>query len=145
MMTSSSSARFLLCLTFLALFSIPKRLEAKNVDFAPMATNVMGTPSMLAQTRQPLSDRVVGFWRSSSGAELTLAYTGSPTSLWIQVYPSPGRAQPRLDYTATWINDTQFTYVDSKGSKIIGKIDSNNRKITVRGNDGWFAEWSRQP
>lgn len=145
MMSSSSSARFLLSLTFLGLLSIPNRLDAKNGDFAPISTNVLGTPNMLAQTGQPRSDRVVGLWRSSSGADLTLAYTGRPTSLWIQVYPSPGRAQPRLDYTATWINDTQFSYVDSKGSKIIGRIDPTNRKIMVRGDDGWFAEWSRQP
>jgi hypothetical protein len=98
----------------------------------------------LSQAAQKRSDRVVGFWRSSSGLELTLAYTGRPESLMIQVYLSAKGAQSNLLYTATWIGDDQFVYLDSEGSKNTAQIHPSGRRITVRGANGWSAEWVRK-
>jgi len=100
--------------------------------------------NLLSQTGQTRSDRVVGFWRSSSGVELTLAYTGRPETLMIQVYLSDKGAQPNLLYTATWIGDSQFVYVDSEGSNITAQVHPSGRQITVRGANGWTAEWMRK-
>jgi hypothetical protein len=100
--------------------------------------------NLLTQTGQTRSDRVVGYWRSSSGAELTLAYTGYPETLMIQVYLSAKGAQPNLLYTATWISDSQFVYVDSEGSTITAQVHASVRRITVRSADGWSAEWMRK-
>jgi hypothetical protein len=100
--------------------------------------------NLLSQTGQRRSDRVVGFWRSSSGAELTLAYTGRPESLMIQIYLSAKSVQPNLLYTATWISDSQFVYVDSEGSKTTAQVHPSGRRITVRGANGWSAEWMRK-
>ncbi|WP_323207647.1 hypothetical protein [Synechococcus sp. BA-132 BA5] len=86
----------------------------------------------------------MGFWRSSSGAELTLAYTGRPESLMIQVCLSAKGAQPNLLYTATWISDSQFVYVDSEGSKITAQVHPSGSRITVRGANVWSAEWMRK-
>ena len=98
----------------------------------------------MTQTGQTRSDRVVGYWRSSSGAELTLAYTGYPETLMIQVYLSAKGAQPNLLYTATWISDSQFVYVDSEGSTITAHVHASGRRMTVRSADGWSAEWMRK-
>jgi hypothetical protein len=81
--------------------------------------------NLLSQTGQKRSDRVVGFWRSSSGAELTLAYTGRPETLMIQVYLSANGAQPNLLY--------------------IAQVHPSGLRITVRGINGWSAEWMRNP
>lgn len=101
--------------------------------------------NLLSQTGQKRSDRVVGFWRSSSGAELTLAYTGRPETLMIQIYLSANGAQPNLLYTATWISDSQFVYLDAEGSRITAQVHPSGRRITVRGAHGWSAEWMRNP
>jgi hypothetical protein len=100
--------------------------------------------NLLSKTGQRRSDRVVGFWRSSSGVELTLAYTGRPETLMIQVYPSANSAQPNLLYTATWISDSQFVYLDAEGSRITAQVHPTGRRITVRGVHGWSAEWLRK-
>lgn len=99
---------------------------------------------MLAQTGQRRSDRVVGFWRSSSGVELTLAYTGRPESLMIQVYPHPKHAEPHLVYTATWLSDNTFWYIGVGGSRLIGEVHASAQAISIRGADGWSAEWTRR-
>jgi len=100
--------------------------------------------NLLSQTGQRRSDRVVGFWRSSSGAELTLAYTGRPETLMIQIYLGAKSAQPNLMYTATWISNSQFVYVDAQGSNITAQVQPSGRRITVRGANGWSAQWMRR-
>lgn len=100
--------------------------------------------NLLSQSGQKRSDRVVGFWRSSSGAELTLAYTGRPETLMIRIYLSAMAAQPDLVYIATWISNRQFAYVDAEGSKITAQVHPSGRRITVRGANSWSAEWMRK-
>jgi hypothetical protein len=89
------------------------------------ASAISREANLLSQTGQKRSDRVVGFWRSSSGAELTLAYTGRPETLMIQVYLSANGAQPNLLY--------------------IAQVHPSGLRITVRGINGWSAEWMRNP
>ena len=98
----------------------------------------------VAQTQQQRSDRVVGFWTSSSGADITLAYTGQPDSLWIQVFPRPGRVDPRLDYTARWSGSDRFTYTDRSGSTVEGRVSTSGTIIEIKGADGWSATWRRR-
>jgi hypothetical protein len=62
----------------------------------------------------------------------------------IQVYLSAKGAQPNLLYTATWIGDSQFVYVDSEASTITAHVHASGRRITVRSADGWSAEWMRK-
>lgn len=112
--------------------------------FQGEAPAIRSETNLLTQTGQRRSDRVVGFWRSSSGAELTLAYTGRPETLMIQIYFSAKGAQPNLLYTATWLSDSQLIHVDSEGSKITGQVHPSGRRITVRGVNGWSAEWTRK-
>ena len=76
------------------------------------------TPVLVSQTQQQRSDRVVGYWTSSSGVGIILAYTGKPETLWIQVFPKPRRADPRLDYTAQWLSNDRFSYTDLSGSTV---------------------------
>ena len=98
----------------------------------------------VAQTRQQRSDRVVGYWTSSSGADITLAYSGQPESLWIQVFPKPGRVDPRLDYTAQWSGSDRFTYTDRSGAKVEGRVSASGTIIELKGADGWTATWRRK-
>lgn len=98
---------------------------------------------LLSQTGQSRSDRVVGNWQSSSGAELTLRYTGRPETLMIQVYSSPGEGASELVYTARWINNSTFVYLDHEGARITGQVHASGRRISLRGAYGWSAEWSR--
>lgn len=98
----------------------------------------------VAQTQQQRSDRVVGYWASSSGADITLAYTGQPDRLWIQVYPRPGRVDPRLDYTAQWSGRDRFTYTDRSGARVEGLVSASGAIIELKGADGWTATWRRK-
>lgn len=98
----------------------------------------------LAQTQQQRSDRVVGYWTSSSGADITLAYSGQPESLWIQVFPRPGRVDPRLDYTAQWSGRDRFTYTDRSGARVEGRVSESGAIIELKGADGWTATWRRK-
>jgi hypothetical protein len=102
-------------------------------------------PTSVAQTAQSRSDRVVGRWRSSSGPEITLAYSGNPATLWIQVFLKPGRIRPREDFTASWIDQGRFTYKASDGSIIIATVDPSGRTIRLKSNTGWSATWTRLP
>ena len=102
------------------------------------------SPVQVSQTQQQRSDRVVGYWTSSSGADITLAYTGRAESLWIQVFPKPGRADPRVDYTARWLNNDLFTYTDRSGSTIEGRVSANGTMVELRGADGWSGIWRRK-
>jgi len=98
----------------------------------------------VSQTQQQRSDRVVGYWTSSSGADITLAYTGQPESLWIQVFPRPDRVDPRLDYTAQWSGSDRFKYTDRSGATVEGRISASGTIIELKGADGWTATWRRK-
>ena len=102
------------------------------------------SPVQVSQTQQERSDRVVGDWTSSSGADITLAYTGRAESLWIQAFPEPGRADPRVDYTARWLSNDRFTYTDGSGSPIEGRVSADGTMVELRGADGWSGIWRRR-
>lgn len=99
---------------------------------------------LVSQTHQKRSDRVVGYWTSSSGAGITLAYTGKPESFWIQVYPKPEKADPRLDYTAKWLTNDRFTYTDLSGSRVVSRVSVSGNIINLDGADGWRGTWRRK-
>ena len=101
-------------------------------------------PSLLAQTKQKRNDRVVGFWMSTTGVAVTLAYSGNASSFWIQVFPNTGRSNPRVDYTARWTSENQFFYVDLSGSKISGRVEPSEQIIHLSSDKGWHATWTRK-
>ena len=101
-------------------------------------------PMLVSQTHQQRSDRVVGYWTSSSGADVDLAYTGKPESLWIQVYFKPGQSDPHRDYTAKWLTNDRFTYTDLSGSRVEGRVSASGNIIQLDGADGWRGTWRRK-
>ena len=102
------------------------------------------TPVLVSPTQQTRSDRVVGYWTSSSGAGITLAYIGKPDSLWIQMFPKPERIDPRFDYTAQWSSNDRFTYTDRSGSNIEGRVSASGNSSELKGSDGSTETWRRK-
>lgn len=95
---------------------------------------------VLAQTGQVRSDRIVGQWRSSSGLELTLGYSGIPATFQVQVYR--GHAPLNL-YEATWTSNTSFTYQTNQGERIKGRLLTSDR-IELTDETGRRWSWQRQ-
>lgn len=85
----------------------------------PRALGERSSGSPLAQRGQPRSDRVVGHWRSTSGLDLTLAYSGLPATFQVQVYR--GNTPLHL-YEATWIDNSRFHYETEQGERIEGRV-----------------------
>ena len=128
-----------------ALYGASGHCPAKSLPLDPsiLMRSAVVQPSQLAQTGQKRSDRVVGYWMSSTGVAVTLAYTGNADSLWVQVFPKPGRSNPRVDYTARWTSENQFVYMESSGSRISGKVEPSGQTILLTGTNGWSATWTR--
>lgn len=89
---------------------------------------------------QPQSDRLVGWWRSSTGAELRLAYSGQASHFLIEIQ------QPRrpgyLD--AFWLSELTFFYIID-GDRIEGRYEPATDTIQVHNVSGsWSATWRRK-
>ncbi len=83
----------------------------------------------------PLNDRIVGYWRSSSGTEVRVSYSGQPDSFWIQV----GDRQ----YTAYWLSSTRFHY-QAGSDRMLGEYDPATDSVTVGAeSSNWRARWIR--
>lgn len=90
---------------------------------------------------QPYSDRIVGYWVSSSGANLILAYSGKPTTFRVQVQTPQGGT---TDAVAHWINKTRFTYKSADGSTINGWVNNSNSISVFNPATNWRQEWRRR-
>ena len=99
---------------------------------------------LVSQTHQERSDRVVGYWTSSSGADIQLSYTGKPESFWINVHFKPRQYDPHPDYTAKWLTNDRFTYTDLSGSRVEGRVSASGNIIQLDGADGWRGTWRRK-
>ena len=119
-------------------------LSTKALPLVASIRSSAPTPVLVSQTQKQRNDRVVGYWSSSSGADINLAYTGKQESLWIQVYPKQGRADPRVDYTATWSSDDRFAYTDLSGSRVEARVSASGNIIKLKGADGWSGTWRRK-
>lgn len=91
--------------------------------------------AVLAQTGQPRSDRIVGYWVSSSGKEVTLAYSGQPETFLVQVDNQSG---PPTEYTARWNSDSEF-YYDARDER----ADSDSVYFCNQ-KRSWSAVWKRR-
>ena len=99
--------------------------------------------SQLWATNAPKYDRIVGFWNSSSGAELRLEYSGLPEEFVIVI--QQGFRKEPLRYPAYWADNLHFTYV-SKDGLIQGRYDPASDRIFVRNPSGtWKSVWTRRP
>lgn len=86
-------------------------------------------------TAVPLNDRIVGTWRSSSGTEVRVSYSGQPDSFWVQV----GDRQ----YTAYWLSSTRFHY-QVGSDRMLGEYDLATDSVTVGAeSSNWRARWIR--
>lgn len=90
---------------------------------------------------QPYSDQIVGYWVSSSGANLSLAYTGHPTTFLVQVQTPQGNTTIA---EAQWINQTRFTYKSADGSTINGWVNNSNSISVFNPATNWRQEWRRR-
>ena len=102
------------------------------------------TPTSSSSTGQRRSDRVVGYWTSSNGDAVILAYSGSAPTFWIQVYPKPKRSDPRHDYTANWMSDDEFWFLDSSGRRVSGRVETSDKTIVVTDSAGLQTTWTRK-
>ena len=93
-------------------------------------------------TDQPLADKVVGYWISSSGTPLTIAYSGRPEKAMLQI----GK-QPNIDL---WLaggarGELTLDYETAAGEKMQGTYNESNDTIEVVSRKGNFkAVWSRR-
>jgi hypothetical protein len=94
-------------------------------------------------TDQKRSDRVVGYWVSSSGSPITLAYSGKPETFLIRVEIFDEKP---LSYTAKWVSDDggRFTYQTGDGSTINGWVNNANSISVFNPKTNWRAEWKRR-
>ncbi len=95
----------------------------------------------IAGTDQPYSDKVVGYWVSSSGTPISLAYSGDASTFLVQIQVPN---QPTTDYVATWVDGTRFSYTTSDGSTINGWVNDANRISVFNPATNWKAEWHRR-
>lgn len=106
-----------------------------------LLTLICGAPA--SATDQKRSDQIVGHWKSQSGVDLILVYTGDPATIGIQVYPSPGLVKGKKEYTATWESDSTFYYT-ADGSRINGTVDGGNTIRVKSTTSGWSSVWRRK-
>lgn len=100
---------------------------------------VSGAPVLA--TDQEWSDRIVGYWVSSSGTPISLAYSGDPKTFLVQIQVPN---QPTKDYVATWVDGTRFTYKSSDGAEINGWVNDKNTISVSSASSDWKAEWTRR-
>jgi hypothetical protein len=94
-------------------------------------------------TEQERSDRVVGYWVSSSGTEMGIAYSGDPSTFLVQIRPGSHSA---VSYVATWHSPdgVRFSYKTSDGSTINGWVNDANSISVFNPETDWKAEWTRR-
>ena len=130
----------LLCMASLASTSC----AAERDERSPIASVSEAHPQhSSAGTSQRRNDRVVGYWTSSTGDAVILAYSGNAETFWIQVYPNPDRSDPRLDYTANWMSDDEFWFVDSSGRRMSGRVAPSGQTIALTDTTGLRTRWTR--
>lgn len=104
-----------------------------------MAVLVLGA-SAQAPEDQSRSNQVVGYWRSSTGVDVNLCYSGRADHFLVRTFPQPGR---QFQYEAYWTNDKSFFYV-VQGDRISGTYDAATDSIRLRNQRGsWWATWRR--
>ncbi len=98
-----------------------------------------------AQEKQPRSDRIVGYWKSSQGTPVNIAYSGRAATFLITVYPG---TEILITYTAHWISDSTFYYEakdETSGGRIEGRVEAGGKAIRVASKDkSWSATWTRR-
>lgn len=93
-------------------------------------------------TGQPMSDKIVGYWVSSSGTPLTISYSGDPQKALLSV--NGGKS---IDL---WLADgarggITLDYTSGDGTKMTGQYNESNDTISVNNQAGTFkATWSRR-
>lgn len=110
--------------------------------FALLLVALLATVS-LAATDQPRSDRVVGYWVSSSGTPIVLAYSGRPETFLVQIQQLNAKS---LSYEARWVSadGVRFTYRAADGATVEGWVHDGDRISVQNPRTKWRAEWKRR-
>ena len=119
-----------------------KIAEMKKIAVLPLVlllAFLLNAPTLA--TDQPMADKIVGYWVSSSGTPLSISYSGDPQKVWlsidggsnIDVWLSTGRDGKLYLY-----------YVSPDGSEVEGDYNEGNGTINVASKSGPFtATWKR--
>lgn len=102
--------------------------------------SVLGV-SALAQNSQPMPDKVVGWWTSSSGTPLTISYSGDAQKVWLSINDGPN-----IDVWLAGGRDGRISldYTTADGDKVHGRYNESNDTISVSNESGSFsATWRR--
>lgn len=92
-------------------------------------------------TDQPLADEVVGFWVSSSGAELRISYSGDPQKAWLSIN---GGANIDLWLAGGARGGVSVDYTSSDGTIMSGQLNGDGT-ISVSNKAGTFTSvWRRR-
>ncbi len=101
------------------------------------------TPSLAQEgTGQPMSDKIVGYWVSSSGTPLTISYSGEPVKAWLSI-----RGSKPIDL---WLaggarGGITLDYTTRDGTKMNGHYNESDDSISVSSQSGKFkATWRRK-
>jgi hypothetical protein len=94
-------------------------------------------------TDQPMADKIVGFWVSSSGTPIKIMYSGDPQKALLSI-----NGGPNLDlWLATGARGgLSIDYTAPDGKPISGSYNENSDTISVSNSSGSFkATWRRRP
>lgn len=95
----------------------------------------------LAQTGQPMADKVVGYWVSSSGTPLTISYSGDPQKVWLSIN---GGANIDIWLAGGRNGEISLDYDSGGGDMVHGQYNHGNDTISVSNKSGSFkATWRR--
>ena len=94
-----------------------------------------------AQDKQPRSDRVVGYWVSSTGTPVNVAYSGRAPTFLVRLY---GGSKQQIRYEANWSGEYTFNY-NTMDDHILGRYVPDSDTIHVHNKAGTFqAVWRRR-
>jgi hypothetical protein len=103
---------------------------------------LQGLSPAVADDGLPPVDQIVGYWLSSSGTPLTIAFSGKPNVAWLSINGGPNIDLHCQDRFGTVI----FYYKAPGGEQISGSYDSEKDIIEVSNapERTFEAQWRRQ-
>lgn len=109
---------------------------------APIVLLFLLTVVAFAQTDQPMSDKVVGYWVSSSGTPLNIAYSGDPVYALLQIQ---GGSDIKLWLAGGARGGISLDYTSRDGTKMRGKYNDSDDTISIwNPNSNYKATWRRR-
>jgi hypothetical protein len=114
-------------------------LTRRSMVFSLLFLALLFGPS--AATDQPLADSVVGYWVSSSGAELTISYSGDPQKAWLSIN---GGANIDLWLAGGARGGLTVDYTTADGDAITGTLQSDGTLVVGNKSGSFKSVWKRR-